>query len=284
MTKSDCFRLLGLPVTASESDIRKQNKKMALRLHPDVNPDPQAHEAFIKLSKAVEILLNPDYKEEKTDKRESRRAGNESEEERLERMRVAKMRYEQQQMRQAQDNAIYFRSLTSGMRWSIYKYIMRISLVLSLAMTVELFLPRHYENDVLLGSTKSLNSGIIKGNITRIKLEKAGYYYIQNTPSTWASTYPEVIIESSWFLHTPIKMIATDDFTRYRSAFDFHIWSVRYPLILLLLLPLYPYLRRRKTLTFVFLYHVSFWGVGIIAAYLLLTQGRLIHLLSLGFL
>lgn len=284
MTKSECFRLLGLPVTASESEIRKQYKKMALRLHPDVNPDPLAHEAFIKLSKAVEILLNPDYKEEKTDKRESRRSGNESEEERLERMRVAKMRYEQQRMRQAQDNAIYFRSLTSGLRWSIYKYIMRISVVLSLAMTLELFLPRHYENDILIGSTKSLNNGIIKGNITQIKLEKNGSYYIQNTPSAWASTYPEVIIESSWFLHTPIKMIATDDFTRYRSAFDFHIWSVRYPLILLLLLPLYPYLRRRKTLTFVFLYHLSFWGVGIISAYLLLTQGRLLHLLSLGFL
>lgn len=284
MTRNECFRLLGLPHTANESEIRKQYKKMALRLHPDINPDPMAHEAFIKLSKAVEILLNPDYQEEKTEKRPSRRAGNETEEELLERMRTAKMRFEQQQMRQAEDNTVYFLSLTTGKRWMIYKYIMRISLILSLAMTLELFLPRHYEPDVLIGSTKSLNNGIIRSNITQIKLEKRGSYYIQNNAFAWESTYREVFIESSWFLHTPIKMISSDDFTRYRSVFDFHVWSIRYLLIVLLLVPLFPYLWRRKTLAFVFFYHLSFWGVGIISAYLLLTEGRLVHLLTLGFL
>lgn len=284
MTRNECFRLLGLPHTASESEIRKQYKKMALRLHPDVNPDPKAHEAFILLSKAVDILLDPNYTEEKVDKRPSRRAGNETEEERLERMRVAKMRFEQQQMRQATDNTRYFLSLTTGKRWKIYQCIMWVSLVLSLAMTIELFLPRHYERDILIGSTKSLNNGIIRSNITRIKLRERGSYYIQNNAFAWESTYPEVLIESSWMLHTPIKMISTDDFSRYRSVFDFHVWSIRYLLIALLLVPLFPYLWRRKTLTFVFVYHLSFWGVGIISAYILLTQGRLLHVLSLGFL
>lgn len=284
MTREECFRLLNLPAGSTDAEIRKQYKKLALRLHPDVNPDPLAHEVFIKLGRAVEILLNPDYKEEKSDKRESRRTANESEADRLERMRVAKMRYEQQRMRQASDNNRYFLSLTTGIRWSIYKYIMRFALVLSLAMTAEYFLPLHYENNQLIGASKSLNSGIIRRNITRIELEKNGKYFIQNNAYAWRTAYPEVILETTWFLHTPIKMITTDDFIRYRSTIDFHIGSIRWVLILLFLVPLYPYLRRRKTLTFVFFYHVSFWGVGIIVSYILLTHGRILHLLSLGFL
>lgn len=284
MTRSECFRLLNLSPDASDAEIRKQYKKLALRLHPDVNPDPLAHEVFIKLGKAVEILLNPDYKEETAGKRTSRRTASESDEERLERMRVAKMRYEQQKMKQAKDNNRYFLSLTSGMRWSIYKYIMRVSLVLALALSTEYFLPMHYESDVLIGSSKSLNNGIIKGNITSIELEKRGRYYVQNNRYAWLYAYPEVIIETTWFLHTPVKMITSDDFTRYRTPFDFHIGSIRFGLILLFLVPLYPYLRRRKTLSFVFLYHLSFWGIGTIATYILLTQGRILHLLTLGFL
>jgi curved DNA-binding protein CbpA len=284
MTRTECFRLLGIPSNSSDAEIRKQYKKLALRLHPDVNPDPMAHEVFIKLGRAVEILLNPDYKEDQSEKRESRRSGKESEEERLERMRVAKMRYERQQKQQEQDNNLYFVSLTTGMRWSIYKYIMRISLALALAMSTEYFLPFHYEDDVLTGYSKSLNNGIIKSNITGIELQKRGKYYVQNNMYAWRYTYPEVILETTWFLHTPVKMISSDDFVRYRTIFDFHIGSIRFALIILFLIPLYPYLRRKKTLTFVFLYHLSFWGTGTIAAYILLTQERIIHLLSFGFL
>jgi hypothetical protein len=283
MTRAECFRLLGLPPDSSEADIRKQYKKMALRLHPDVNPDPLAHEAFIRLTKAVEIILNPDYKEE-SGLRTSRKSGKESDEERLERMRVAKMRFEQQKKRQEKDNDLYFASLTTGKRWSIYKMIMRFSLMLALAMSTEYFLPFHYEKDVLIGSSRSLNNGIIKSNITRIELENNGEYFVQNNAYAWKGTYPEVILETTWFLHTPVKMITTDDFVRYRTAFDFHVGSIRFLLILLFLIPLYPYLRRRKTLYFVFLYHLSFWGVGIVSSYILFTHERIIHLLTFGFL
>jgi len=283
MTRAECFRLLGLPSDSSEADIRRQYKKMALRLHPDVNPDPLAHEAFIRLTKAVEILLNPNYKEESS-VRTSRKSGKESEKERLERMRVAKVRFEQQKKRQEKDNDLYFASLTSGKRWSIYKMIMRFSLMLALAMSTEYFLPLHYEKDVLIGSSKSLNNGIIKSNITRIELENNGKYFVQNNAYAWKRAYPEVILETTWFLHTPVKMITSDDFVRYRTVFDFHVGSIRFLLILLFLIPLYPYLRRRKTLYFVFLYHLSFWGVGIVASYILFTHERIIHLLSFGFL
>ena len=294
MTRADCFRLLNLPSDSSDAEIRKQYKKLALRLHPDVNPDPLAHDVFIKLGKAVEILLNPDYKDAPaTDKRPSRRGGSsgnngnggsDSETERLERMRVAKMRYEQQKMQQEKDNNRYFLSLTSGLRWSIYKYIMRISLVLSLALSTEFFLPHHYEPDVLKGYSRTLNNGIVKRNITTIELEKRGRFHVQNNIPAWRYTYPEVILETTWFLHTPMKMITSDDFYRYRTAFDFHVGSIRFGLIVLFLVPLYPYLRRKKTLSFVFLYHLSFWGVGSILIYILLTQNRVFHLLSLGLL
>lgn len=283
MTKNECFNLLGLPNTANEQEIRKQYKKMAMRLHPDVNPDPKAHEAFVLLSKAVQILLDPDYKDPITERKTTRKATSETPEERLERMKVAKERYEYQRKQQQADNHSYFLSLTTGFRWKIYQLIAFTSLFVALAMSTEYFLPVHYENDVFVGYTKSKNNGIIKDNITKIQLEKRGNYYAQLNPYAWYSSYPEVQIETTWFLHTPIKMISHDDFKRYRTLFDFHLGSIQFLLIPLFLVPMVPYLWRRKKLWFVFLYQLSFWGISLLLCYMLLTQNRFVHLLTLGF-
>lgn len=283
MTKSECFKLLGLPHSASETEIRKQYKKMAMRLHPDVNPDPKAHEAFVLLGKAVQILLDPDYNESARTEKTTRKATNETPEERLERMKVAKERFEYQQKQQQTENHQYFLSLTTGFRWKIYQFITFTALILALAMSMEYFLPVHYEQDTFVGYTRSNNNGIIKDNITKIQLEKRGSYYAQLNPYAWYSSYPEVEIETSWFLHTPLKMISSDDFKRYHTLFDFHLGSIQFFLIPLFLVPLVPYLWRRKKLWFVFLYQLSFWGIGLLMAYILLTQDRFLHLLTLGF-
>ena len=55
-TRRSALRVLGLDSKASQSDIRKKYKKMALKIHPNKNPDSTGHNKFIELTEAYEFL------------------------------------------------------------------------------------------------------------------------------------------------------------------------------------------------------------------------------------
>ena len=59
MTLEESYRILKLKPGATEQEVRRQFKRLALKVHPDINPDPAAHEQFIELTRAMEIALNP---------------------------------------------------------------------------------------------------------------------------------------------------------------------------------------------------------------------------------
>jgi DnaJ-class molecular chaperone len=56
--KEDLYELLGISKTATEAEIKKAYRKMALKWHPDKNPDNRkpAEEMFKKISNAYETL------------------------------------------------------------------------------------------------------------------------------------------------------------------------------------------------------------------------------------
>ena len=59
--KRDYYEILGLQKGASEVDIKKAYKKLAVKWHPDKNPDSreQAVEKFREISEAYENLSDP---------------------------------------------------------------------------------------------------------------------------------------------------------------------------------------------------------------------------------
>jgi len=57
----DYYSVLGVPKTASDDDIKKAYRKLARKLHPDLNPnDPEANKKFQQLNEANEVLGDPE--------------------------------------------------------------------------------------------------------------------------------------------------------------------------------------------------------------------------------
>ena len=60
MAKRDYYEILGLGKNATEEEIKKSYRKVALKYHPDKNPgDAEAEEKFKEAAEAYEVLSNP---------------------------------------------------------------------------------------------------------------------------------------------------------------------------------------------------------------------------------
>jgi curved DNA-binding protein len=61
MSFIDYYETLGINKNASEDDIKKAYRKLARKLHPDLNPnDKDAHAKFQKINEANEVLSDPE--------------------------------------------------------------------------------------------------------------------------------------------------------------------------------------------------------------------------------
>ena len=58
LRKKNYYEILGVEKSTCNEEIKKQYKKLALRLHPDKNHAPQATEAFKKVTQAFSCLTN----------------------------------------------------------------------------------------------------------------------------------------------------------------------------------------------------------------------------------
>ena len=61
MAYIDYYKVLGINKDASADDIKKAYRKLARKMHPDLNPnDKNAHQKFQELNEANEVLSDPD--------------------------------------------------------------------------------------------------------------------------------------------------------------------------------------------------------------------------------
>ena len=63
MAKRDFYEILGVAKGAGKAEIKKAYRKLALKYHPDKNPDDaSAEDNFKEAAEAYEVLSNPEKK------------------------------------------------------------------------------------------------------------------------------------------------------------------------------------------------------------------------------
>jgi molecular chaperone DnaJ len=64
MAKRDYYEILGVAKNSSEEEIKKSYRKLAMKYHPDRNPDSkESEEKFKEVKEAYEMLTNPEKRE-----------------------------------------------------------------------------------------------------------------------------------------------------------------------------------------------------------------------------
>ena len=279
MPKSKYFKILGLSPNASEKEIRKKYRMLALKVHPDQNDSPVAKEEFIKLTEAHDILIG------KIDSPVSKIVPNakNSEEERLKRKKEAQVRFNEQLIRNHLENEIYYRNLTSGRKWNAMRISAFIGLVLSLFLILDIFLPHHQTEQEVVGYRRNFAYAPNGQQISLIKTKNSDYYWISRITYSIYGRSRKVMVESSWFYHNSIRLISKEKLRSKYFDIHFSFYSITWLLLILFLTPAFTIWYKRKKISFTVLYHFSFFGVNGLMLFYMLTDNRWAHVLTLGY-
>tara|TARA_B110000438_G_C15722135_1_gene610310 strand:+ start:282 stop:1139 length:858 start_codon:yes stop_codon:yes gene_type:complete len=139
--KDNYHKILGLTSNASEGDVKKAYRKLAMLYHPDRNQNVKAHEKFIKINEAYAALTDDNYTA-KTIKEEVdlKTKNNLSTEELEKRMEWAQNYSRMKDIKESRINYISFIQLrNSPMRW-ISLYISIISVFFSSLLVLDYWL------------------------------------------------------------------------------------------------------------------------------------------------
>ncbi|XP_077488734.1 dnaJ homolog subfamily B member 9-like [Amblyomma americanum] len=62
--EADYYELLGVKRSATDKEIKKAFRKLALKYHPDKNKEPDAEEKFKQIAQAYEVLSDPEKRKQ----------------------------------------------------------------------------------------------------------------------------------------------------------------------------------------------------------------------------
>ncbi len=279
MLRSKYYNILGLSTTASHQEVKKQYRKLVMQYHPDVNASADAQERFIQISEAYDIIIN-----NKIPKDKKSLTPEEKKKDREERMKTARKRFKEQELREKRENEYYFQSLTSGTKWKVFRTITLVGAMLSLFLFLDLILPRHYEKDEVVAYRVNIANGPSGQNLSLVKTRKEKLYWISGLDYHLTSKTRLVNIERTWFFHSPVRLIARAKIERKNYGVHFTFFNASWLLIVLFLIPAATFFYKRMTLNFTFLYHLSYFGISLLIIVFLLTGYRWAHLLTFGFL
>lgn len=288
MPKSKYYKILGLPNGALQTEIRKKYRKLVMQYHPDRNDSPAAKEKFILLKDAYEILMDkkslPDLRRKRPAKSNPKQKEAEDQFQRDQRAREAQIRYEQLKQKEFLENERYYQMMTKGVKWKTIRVSAILGAILSLMILCDYYLPRHYKEDRVSGYNINYARGLNGTPISLIETESEEVYWVERLTSDLYGKNREILIESSWFFHNPVRIISKGKLHNTYYDINFNMFIIGWILIPLFLVPAFTLYYKRKTIGFTVLYHFSYYAINSLILIYLISEDRWAHILTFGLL
>lgn len=279
MRSEQYYKILGLTPASTKDEIRRRYRKLAMQYHPDRNQSPGANEKFIAITDAYEILTGKKPIPAQAVVRTSEPKKKE------ERVKEAQKRYQEQKTREFIENEKYFRQLTTGKRWKIYRMAAVFCTITAFCMILDyILLPFHFKEARVTGFNLHIAEAPNRELISLIRTEIQNDYWVSSVDYKLYNSNPEVFIKSSWIFHNPISIVPQSYPVTRNYPVHFNAYSWTFMFVFLFLIPLATILYKRKNIVFSVFYHFSYYIVFAVMAIYLIAGDRWAHLLTLGFL
>ncbi|HLU87528.1 MAG TPA: J domain-containing protein [Taishania sp.] len=274
------YSILELHEHASEAEIKRQYRRLALRYHPDKNNGDQSK--FLEIKEAYEYLTGKKVVPV-TAHRSSRNSTTEDlKKQAEERIKKAKQRKKEQEYREYLENERFFQKLTSGWKWKIIRISAVIGLIISTLLIAELFSGHRHENHNIVAHAKFPINGLESDTqVIKIILENGDAYYPEIILNLTDDL--DVALLKSPIFHNPRAIVLLQQEPLKEHAIQYDFGAHVYLLIPLFLLPIITILIKRKTQLFTFMYYLSLYLSLPLIIYFLATGNRLVHLITLGY-
>lgn len=281
--KARYYEVFGLTENASKADVKRQYRKLAMKFHPDRNPDPKAHKLFLDLTEAYQILMD-DGAGRPTRTIREKTSTKTAAEQREERYRQGRARHQQYLRNKKLASERAFQRFTSGKRWKIFKISSTISFVVGILLLADFVLPTRTENHFIVSSSLSTYNGFQYGQIREVTTDKEITMYLADYfPSEEIRIWPVVKVERSYIFRNPVVVIHEYEDKKSLFLVDFSVVNLFPFLSILLLIPGFTYRYKKNLPAFYMSYFFSQYLIFLVVLYILFSQQRWIHLLTFGF-
>ncbi len=273
---------LGVAPGASKEEIKKAYRRLAMRLHPDRNPDPKATELFAELQDSYDVLMSPTgSKSTSTSARSQTKRKQQTPEEKA---KEARKRYQEHLERQRASDELYFQSLTNGRRGFFFKTGALICVICGFTMLCDLFLPPHRSKEQVVGVSRM--ERVQSSGPTRMEIltNTSNYFTLLGADYNDLSSFPEMYIETSRLLHFPLRVVHPKNGVLAHYPIEDLLMDLLPLPILFFLFPLGLIFYRKRTAYFTAMYMFSLYVVMPLSWLFLLNEMRWLHLITFGFL
>lgn len=281
---SKYYKLFGLSETATQADIKKRYRQLAMLYHPDKHGGNDRK--FVEIKEAYEYLTgkrtisHPQHTHTYSPTRSSSQARQQSQEERI---KQAKQRQRDTIYKEHIENERYFQSLISGNRWRTIRISAIAGALITFILLVELFLPYRYEKDQIIAYDNYEIGAMESGSsVKKFYLESGRNFYIKDLHPIIYQSDPEILLVKSSIFHNDTGVLSFYNTQELFHPIQYNLGAHSLLLIPFFLFPLFIRLFKRKTHTFTLFYFLSLYLSTPLIAYYLFSNYRWLHLLTLG--
>lgn len=295
MIPSRYYSVLGLRANAPHAEVKRAYRQLAKKYHPDKNPSSEAHEKFIKINEAYEIILG--YKEvprtksinnpnqntthQAQETKKSPKPNKTPEEEQFEKVlrfkifkeRQAKIEYIKQRKR--------YDPLRTGLNLKTFNITVALSLITLILVTFDYYLPTKVSKHKLDYWVLEGYSSFYETNTYKLNFDDIRSASIVGNGILHLAPNDIFYIEKSRITQEPRSLYMPTKLDYWRLDFKHSLFSFLPYVYIFLFIPIGAWLVRRNIWFFHYWFYPSLYVSGPFLLYFFFDELRIIRILQL---